>query len=142
MEVVQGFADSPQIVSLSDDIFTLFKNIFPENKTQSFQEIVGVYLDKVYFIVTLWYGKPIGMSELLWVEKDSYWYMFNFGVRKTRRKEGHGRHLLSLVRDFTKGKTLKCQVHNDNIDARFFYLKNGAVFTGDYDDTDHFWVIL
>jgi ribosomal protein S18 acetylase RimI-like enzyme len=142
MEVIQGYADSPRIVSLSDDIFTLFKNIFPENNSKSFQDLCGVHLDKIYFIVTLWYGKPIAMAELVWVGKDSYWYMFNFGVRKSRRREGHGRHVLSLVKEFTKGKSLKCQIHNDNIPARFFYLKNGAEFTDQYDETNHFWAIL
>lgn len=145
MEVVQGYADEPQLVSMSDDILALFRDIFPHTNAIAYQQICcdgNTDMSKIYTIVVTWYNRPMAMAFLRWDDQRSCWYLFNFGVRKSRRREGYGRYLLSIVRDFTKGKNLGCYVHNDNIGARYFYLKNGAEFTDQYDDTNHFWVVL
>lgn len=121
MEIVQGYSDK---IFIKEQICELFTDIFSKQLGNS------VFENDVYWIIITWYGKPIAMTALM-LYPDNIWFMFNFGVRTLRRREGWGKKLWNEVITLVGNKELAWFVDPSNIDAQLFYYKMGAVKTED-----------
>lgn len=123
MEIVQGYDYDPCIEKISKHIAELHNSIFPDSKTH----------DSKYWIVIKWHGQPIAQASLKWIfdhDLTGYWHMYNFGVRKLRRREGWGRKLFQSVIEHVQNKPLIWFVNQDNVDGQLFFHKMGAINFG------------
>lgn len=127
MRLIRGYGDENQILEISDEIVDLNKNIFPTTKSRLFSDFYGEP-NETYWIVILDGNLPIAQTgiSLSHSHNKSYWYMFNFGVRDTYRRQNWGERLFKLAMKFVKGSPLFWDVENSNTKGKAFYKKLGA----------------
>ena len=128
MEMIQGYGNSDNILNIKDKILVLYNNIYPDNKRSTFEDCCGENPKNSFWIILTWHNLPIAQTTLkrtVFNGKD-YWLMYNFGVRKFRRREGWGTQLFQHVKAYVKSEPLIWLVDNDNINAQIFYRKNGG----------------
>lgn len=137
MEVIQGYGNEPNITSISDKIIELRNDIFSHSPVRTLDQACGSgEIENTYFIILTWYNRPIAMCAIRWLEKNGhgFWFMYNFGVRTLRRREGWGKSLFNEFRQFLGDKPSMWLVGNDNINAQLFYRKMGANDIGEVKD--------
>lgn len=101
-------------------IWELWANIFNRDipKNYEVKEFTRIF-------VVSFHGELIAMGMLEWLESNSIWYLFNFGVKFTYRKQGVGKFLWNELKRFANNN-LVWEIKPNNFQAISFYTKMGG----------------
>lgn len=123
MELIKGYLNDSHIQNISQEIIILYNETF-NMKINSIEDL-AIYDNDTFFILLSWHGKLIAMANFGLTSSKNV-YMFNFGVRKLRKRQGFGTCLWKHMIEHFKTNDIYWEMDEDNWDARLFYTKMGA----------------